>query len=85
MKLYSVGAKWCSGCAVQKALLKNLNVFDKFEYVDIDENMEFATKYGIRSIPQLLLVDDDGVLVKSFGSTASKETILSMVNDASVG
>ena len=85
MKLYSVGSSWCAGCNVQKALLKNLNVFDKFEYVDIDENMEFATKYGIRSIPQLLLVDDDGVLVKSFGSTASKETILSMVNDASVG
>ena len=82
--LYYVGAVWCTGCNVQKALLKNLNVFDKFQQIDVDVDMEFAQKHGVRNIPQLLLIEDDKV-IKSLGSGASKDSILEMVKHAEAG
>ena len=79
MKLLKLGAKWCSGCAVQEALLKHLNVLDKFQYIDIDEDMETPLKYGVRSIPQLLAVDESDNVVASLAGGATKEQILAMV------
>ena len=80
MKLIKLGAKWCSGCNVQEALLKHLNVLDKFEYIDIDVNMETPLKYGVRSIPQLLAVDENDKVVASLAGGATKEQILDMVS-----
>ena len=34
------------------------------EVVDVDEDSERAARYGIRSVPTLILVDDAGVEVK---------------------
>lgn len=80
MKLIKMGASWCSGCAVQEALLKHLNVLDKFEYIDIDVDMETPVKYGVRSIPQLLAVDENDNVVASLAGGATKEQILDMVS-----
>lgn len=30
------------------------------EVIDIDENTEMAVKYGVRSVPTLIIVDDHG-------------------------
>lgn len=79
MKLIKMGSSWCSGCAVQEALLKHLNVLDKFEYIDIDVDMETPVKYGVRSIPQLLAVDENDNVVASLAGGATKEQILDMV------
>jgi thioredoxin-like negative regulator of GroEL len=35
------------------------------ENVDIDENMELAKKYGVRGVPMLALVEDDGTVVRT--------------------
>jgi thioredoxin 1 len=32
--------------------------------IDIDENMELAKQYGIRGVPTLVLVDDEGKEIK---------------------
>lgn len=80
MKLLKMGSSWCSGCAVQEALLKHLNVLDKFQYIDIDVDMETPLKYGVRSIPQLLAVDENDVVVASLAGGATKEQILDMVS-----
>ena len=80
MKLIKMGSSWCSGCAVQEALLKHLNVLDKFEYIDIDEDMETPLKYGVRSIPQLLAIDENENVIASLAGGATKEQILDMVS-----
>lgn len=80
MKLIKMGSSWCSGCAVQEALLKHLNVLDKFEYIDIDVDMETPVKYGVRSIPQLLAIDENDKVVASLAGGATKEQILHLVS-----
>lgn len=80
MKLIKMGASWCSGCNVQEALLEHLNVLDKFEYIDIDVDMETPLKYGVRSIPQLFAVDENDKVVASLAGGATKEQILYLVS-----
>ncbi len=80
MKLLKMGASWCSGCKVQEALLKHLNILDKFEYIDIDVDMETPLKYSVRSIPQLLAIDENDNVIASLAGGATKEQILDMVS-----
>ena len=52
-------AEWCAPCKMVAPVLDDLaNEYDgkiKFTKVDVDTNPETAMKYGIRSIPTLLV------------------------------
>ena len=52
-------AEWCGPCKMFAPVLDDLSQeYDgkiKFTKVDVDENPETAMKYGIRSIPTLLV------------------------------
>ena len=52
-------AEWCGPCKMVAPVLDDLSQeYDgkiKFTKVDVDENPETAMKYGIRSIPTLLV------------------------------
>lgn len=54
-------AQWCAPC---KALAPTINEVKNtftgvsFSEVDIDEDFEVATKFGIRSVPTVVLVKD---------------------------
>jgi thioredoxin 1 len=57
-------ASWCGPCKMLAMTVKELDdntvpITD----VDIDENLELATKYGIRGVPTLVLLKD-GLEVK---------------------
>jgi len=55
-------AEWCAPCKMVAPVLDDLaNEYDgkvKFVKVDVDGNPETAMKYGIRSIPTLLVFKD---------------------------
>jgi len=74
MKILKFGASWCSPC---KALKENLKGFDKCEIFDFDAdiNPEIFEKYGIRKLPTLLFVDDEGEEIKRLVGGLSKERL----------
>lgn len=55
-------APWCGPCKMQTPILEKVaaEVGDKavIAKVNVDENPELAAKYGIRSIPTLILLKD---------------------------
>ena len=55
-------AEWCGPCKMVAPVLDDLSQeYDgkiKFTKVDVDENPQTAMKYGIRSIPTLLVFKD---------------------------
>jgi len=80
MKLYKFYADWCQPCKSQTNLLKD---FDKVPIipVNIEENTvdeetdeDLCIKYGIKSLPTLVLTDEFGDIIKIWhGVTHPKE------------
>ena len=71
------GAPWCGPCKAMIPILKdveenhNIKVID----IDVDEDLELASEYKIRSIPALYYYKD-GVKVDSTVGTVMKEKII---------
>ena len=65
-------ATWCGPCKVVSPLIDKLaaEYSDRVTVVkiDIDENKEAAKKYGIRSIPAVLVFREGKVVENTFGS-----------------
>ena len=61
MRVLKFSASWCNPCKnLQKSLQENEDVLKyKVEDIDIDESLEEAQKYGIRSVPTIVLLNDD--------------------------
>lgn len=58
-KLLVFTASWCGPCKGFKPTLLELEQ-DRLVYVDIDENPEARTQYEVRSVPTVILVNEDG-------------------------
>ncbi|MEO1693271.1 MAG: thioredoxin [Cyanobacteria bacterium J06631_6] len=65
-------ATWCGPCKVVAPLIDKLaeEYSDRVTVVkiDIDQNKDAAKKYGIRSIPAVLVFRDGEVVENTFGS-----------------
>ncbi len=79
--LVDVFATWCGPCKMLSPIVDNLaeEVTDiDVAKIDVDENNEVAQKYGVMSVPTLLLFKDGELMEKSVGFQ-SKEQILDMI------
>ena len=75
MKLYKFYADWCQPCKAQTALLKDYEGIEIIP-VNIEEesSVDLCDKYGVKSLPTLVLVDEFGDIIKIWhGVTHPKE------------
>ena len=71
-------APWCSGCLAFTPIwneVKSENTEWEFEEINVDEYSENAEKYGIMSIPTMVLEVDGRVLEKVKGGLSKKQLI----------
>lgn len=69
-------ADWCGPCKTQDNILEELEADrDDFEIerVDVDENQEIANDYQVRSLPTLVVEDEDGVVERFIGVTQRED------------
>ena len=70
-------AEWCGPCKMIAPLLDELaDEYDgkiKIGKVNIDEQQELATKYGIRAIPTLLLINKGQVAEQMVGAKSKRD------------
>ena len=76
-------ATWCGPCKMIAPVLEELDdeMSDKVKIVklDVDENQETAQKFGVMSIPTLLLFKDGEVVDQVIGYQP-KEALVELVN-----
>ncbi len=70
-------AEWCGPCKMIAPLLDELadeySGKVKIGKVNIDEQQELATKYGIRAIPTLLLINKGEVVEQMVGAKSKRD------------
>lgn len=78
-------ADWCGPCRVQKPILEELaaDYADRVDVVklDVDEAQETAQRYGVRSIPSLLLFKYGEVVATRVG-VSSKADLSALLDQA---
>lgn len=52
-----LSASWCGPCHMLKSKLKSQEI--EIEIVDLDENMDLAKQYKVKSVPTLLVIEED--------------------------
>ncbi len=70
-------AEWCGPCKMVAPILDEVSrdYADKLNVakVNVDENQEIATKYGIRGIPTLMLFRNGAVVATKVGALSKSQ------------
>lgn len=61
-------ASWCGPCKSLAENLERANLNMPIEVIDIDENESVANEYGIRSVPCLVMLDENIEVKRLIGS-----------------
>lgn len=59
MKLLKFTASWCSSCKQQSKILEDF-IDIPVEEIDVEDQFELADEYGIRNLPTMILLDNEG-------------------------
>ena len=81
--LVDFNATWCGPCRMLKPILEELSeerTNYKIASVDVDDAEELAFKYGVSSIPCLIVFKDGKEIKRSVG-LKSKDAIQEMMGD----
>ena len=78
MKVLKFYADWCEPCKMLTRTIKDAG--DKItlpiEEVNVDNDEELTLKYGIRGIPTMIIIDDEGEIVKRFIGMMMEDKLL---------
>ncbi len=71
-------ASWCGPCMMLSPIVEQLSETHKVGKVNVDEQMDLARRYGISSIPSLLVFKGGKLVNQSLGyqSLASLEALM---------
>ena len=77
MKVIKFYADWCGPCSGLSKIIEGAK--DKInitiENVNIDEDSEMVTKYQIRSVPTMVMVDGDTEIKRKVGTMGEKDLL----------
>jgi len=76
-------ASWCGPCQALRPIFEEVKVRYsnvKFEEVDVDENYELASQYGVRSVPTVV-IEKNGAEVSRFTGLQSKLAYTNAINE----
>lgn len=76
VRLKDFYADWCGPCKTQDPILDELEADYgdvEFEKVNVDEEQEIANQYQVRSLPTLVVENDDGVVDRFVGVTQRED------------
>jgi thioredoxin 1 len=74
-------ADWCNPCKKVRPVVDEINreySDAKFITIDADTELELVEKFGIRSVPTFILIDDGKEVSRTTGAK-TKEELLSLI------
>jgi thioredoxin 1 len=82
MKLLKFWSEWCNPCKQQTKEFEENPVAVEVKSIDVDEDTEGLTdQYKIMSVPTILLVDNEGTVIKRWVGFTPSSTINQFIED----
>ena len=79
-KILYFSAAWCGPCRTLGPIMDSVADQVAWRKVDVDNDTELSAQYGIRNIPTLVLIDENGNELGRKVGVQSKEQIISFYN-----
>ena len=67
-RILTFTASWCGPCKMLAKNLESVNTDIPIEVIDIDVHDDIAQNYGIRSVPTLVMLDENNEVKRIVGS-----------------
>lgn len=86
-KVIKFGALWCGPCKLMHPVFEKISEklsTDElsFSEIDVDDDTEdLSSKYGIRNIPAILVIDEDDKVLGRFVGAMSEESLEEKIKD----
>ena len=80
-KILYFSATWCGPCKQLAPTINNL-VAEGFPItkIDVDSNPDLSAQYSIRSIPTMVVLDENGIEVNKVSGARSSDEIKNLLN-----
>ena len=72
-------APWCGPCKMLGPIMESLSGQINYRKINVDNDTELSTKYGVRNIPTLVLLENGEAVNRTTG-LQSKQQILDFYN-----
>lgn len=72
-KIVRFTATWCAPCKAMAAVIEQVKTDIPIEVIDIDEQVDLATEFGIRSVPTLVMMEDNVATKRLIGLKSIQE------------
>tara|TARA_B100000282_G_scaffold93530_1_gene65854 strand:- start:170 stop:418 length:249 start_codon:yes stop_codon:yes gene_type:complete len=73
-------AAWCGPCKALAPRMEKLKGQINYRKIDIDQDRDMSMKYSVRSVPSLVLVDQNGQELRRLVGNQPDENILNFYN-----
>ena len=80
--VYYFTADWCQPCKKVKPIVKDLNreqTTALFQIIDVDDNRDLVSRFGIQSVPTFILFDE-GIEKNRIVGAKTKEELEEFIN-----
>lgn len=79
-KILDFGATWCGGCKILKKNLKNYDNRVPIEYINCDTDDDIPTKYGVRNLPTLILLNSEDQILERVVGVITLQKLYDIIN-----
>lgn len=73
-------APWCGPCRMLGPTMDQVSEQVPVQKINVDDDSELSAKYGIRNIPTVIKVDDNGDVLDKFVGVKPLDDILNFYN-----
>ena len=78
MKYLQFSAAWCGPCQSLSPIMEQVKAKGiPVEKIDVDSNPDMSTRFGIRSVPTVILVDNSNNELKRFTGVKNADFYIS--------
>jgi thioredoxin 1 len=76
-------ADWCNPCKKVKPIVEELNRDSsvKFQFIDVDQEIEMAKDMNVRSIPTFIVIDNGSEVKRASWGTDKRATYRELMSD----